>query len=335
MRYDTHRDPYPRNGRSRSDSRSDAGRRIGAHRPAPGRARRAARQRGPYDQHLAAGEPARYRREPHGQCGQAPHREGGEALLQRLDAGGNISATATPRGACRVRMPHEGVVDSRVPAVQHGDYRPLPAVGYRESRVVAVLPFQAVDVPADGRAGRRETPLRRQYEELKRQHPDCVLLFQLGDFFESFEDDARIVARACGVTLTSREFGKGDRVLLAGVPVARLDTFLARLVDTGLHVAVAEQVSPPGSGLVERVITRVVTPGTVVEPGLLRDRENHYLAAVVRAHASLGLAYVDVSTGEFATTQLEGTEAETRLRAELQRLNPAELLVPEGQAIPD
>jgi DNA mismatch repair protein MutS len=200
---------------------------------------------------------------------------------------------------------------------------------------VAVLPFQAVDAPVDGRAGRRETPLRRQYEELKRQHPDCVLLFQLGDFFESFEDDASLVARACGVTLTSREFGKGDRVPLAGVPVARLDTFLARLVKAGLHVAVAEQVSPPGSGLVERVITRVVTPGTVVEPGLLRDRENHYLAAVMRGHASLGLAYVDVSTGEFATTQLEGDQAEARLRAELQRLNPAELLVPEGQALPD
>ena len=134
------------------------------------------------------------------------------------------------------------------------------------------------------------TPIRRQYEELKRQHPDCVLLFQLGDFFESFEDDARLVARACGIALTSRELGKGDRVALAGVPVTRLDTFLARLVDAGLHVAVAEQVSPPGSGLVERVITRVVTPGTVVEPGLLRDRENRYLAAVVRGHASLGLA---------------------------------------------
>jgi DNA mismatch repair protein MutS len=137
---------------------------------------------------------------------------------------------------------------------------------------VAVLPVQAVDAPADGRAARRETPLRRQYEELKRQHPDCVLLFQLGDFFKCFEDDAHILARTCGVALTSREFGKGDRVALAGVPVARLDTFLARLVDAGVHVAVDEQVSPAGSGLVERVITRVVTPGTVVEPGLLGDR---------------------------------------------------------------
>jgi DNA mismatch repair protein MutS len=192
---------------------------------------------------------------------------------------------------------------------------------------VAVHPLPA--------AGRRETPLRRQYEELKRQHPDCVLLFQLGDFFESFEGDARTVAAACGVALTSREFGKGDRVPLAGVPVARLDTYLGRLVDAGLHVAVAEQVSPPGSGLVERVITRVVTPGTVVEPGLLRDRENRYLAALLRGRSGLGLAYVDVSTGEFAATQLDGDDAEIRLQAELQRLNPAELLLPEDQPPPD
>jgi DNA mismatch repair protein MutS len=200
---------------------------------------------------------------------------------------------------------------------------------------VVVLRVEAADSPTNEGAGRRETPLRRQYEELKRQHPDCVLLFHLGDFFESFEDDARTVARTCGVVLTSREFGKGDRVPLAGVPVSRLDTYLARLVDAGLHVAIAEQVSPPGSGLVERVITRVVTPGTVVEPGLLRDRENRYLAALVRGHTSLGFAYVDVSTGEFATTQLDGDDADRCLRTELQRLNPAELLVPEGQPSPE
>ena len=135
--------------------------------------------------------------------------------------------------------------------------------------------------------------------------------------------------------LTSREFGKGDRVPLAGVPIARLDSYLARLVEAGLHVAVAEQTSPPGAGLVERAITRVVTPGTVVEPGLLRERENRYLAALVRSRAGLGLAYVDVSTGEFATTQLDGDDAEGRLRAELQRLNPAELLVPDDQPPPE
>lgn len=180
----------------------------------------------------------------------------------------------------------------------------------------------------------RDSPIRRQYEELKRQHADCVLLFQLGDFFESFEDDARLVARVCGIVLTSREFGKGDRVALAGVPLARLDYFLARLVDAGLHVAVAEQVSPPGAGLVDRVITRVVTPGTIVEPGLLRERENRYLAALAPGRLTIGLAHVDVSTGEFATTAFSGEDAQAALSQELERLAPAELLVPEGQPSP-
>ena len=140
----------------------------------------------------------------------------------------------------------------------------------------------ALSTRSPSSAGARETPLRRQWQQLKAQHPDCLLLFQLGDFFECFEEDARTLARTCGITLTSRELGKGDRVALAGVPVARLEYFLSRLVSTGLHVAVAEQVSPPGSGLVERVITRVVTPGTLTEPGLLREKENTFLAAVCR-----------------------------------------------------
>src|SRR5438552_18074832 len=176
------------------------------------------------------------------------------------------------------------------------------------------------------------TPIRRQYEELKAQHPDCLLLFQLGDFFESFEEDAAAVAQICGVTLTSRELGKGDRVALAGVPITRLDHYLARLIEAGMHVAVAEQVGEAVGGLVERAVTRVVTPGTLAEPSLLREKENNYLAAVVRGRAGIGLAYVDVTTGEFATCQLEGDEAESRLRVELERLGPAEVLAPEGQA---
>ncbi len=180
----------------------------------------------------------------------------------------------------------------------------------------------------------RDTPIRRQYESLKAQYPSCLLLFQLGDFFESFEDDAKTVARVCGVTLTSREFGKGDRVPLAGVPLTRLDHYLAMLLEAGLHVAVAEQVSPPGSGLVERVVTRVITPGTVCEPGLLREKENNFLVSVVRGRNAAGLAYVDVTTGEFAVTQFEGDDIDSRLRTEIERLGPAELLMPEGQELP-
>lgn len=181
------------------------------------------------------------------------------------------------------------------------------------------------------RAAGQESPLRRQYQQIRSQYPRCILLFQLGDFFETFEDDARTVSRVCGITLTSREFGKGDRVALAGVPVTRLDHYLALLIEAGMHVAVAEQVTPPGNGLVERVVTRVVTPGTLAEPGLLREKENNYLAAVARGPSEAGLAYVDVTTGEFAVTQFDGGDLETRLRVELERLAPSEVLIPEGQ----
>ncbi len=185
--------------------------------------------------------------------------------------------------------------------------------------------------PRATRSDIRDTPVRRQYDSLKAQYPHCILFFQLGDFFETFEDDARTVSRICGIALTSREFGKGDRVPLAGVPVTRVDHYLAQLLEAGLHVAVAEQVSPPGSGLVERIITRVVTPGTLAEPGLLREKENNYLAAIAPGRAAVGLAYVDVTTGEFAVTQLDGPDVDVRLRLELERLGPAEVLIPEGQ----
>jgi DNA mismatch repair protein MutS len=181
---------------------------------------------------------------------------------------------------------------------------------------------------------RSETPVRRQYQRLRAQHPGCLLLFQLGDFFESFEEDARTLARVCAVTLTSRELGKGDRVPLAGIPITRLEHYLSRLVEAGVHVAIAEQTGTAGSGLVEREVTRVVTPGTLAEPGLLRERENNYLVALARGRPGIGLAYADVTTGEFAVTQLEGEEAEARLRFELERLGPAEVLVPEGQDVP-
>src|SRR5215208_6471088 len=108
-------------------------------------------------------------------------------------------------------------------------------------------------------AGRRSSPIREQYDRLKRAHPGCVLLFQLGEFYEAFEADARVVAQACGITLTSKEFARGDRVPLAGVPVVRAERHIGRLVAAGHHVAICDQVSEPGRGLVEREVTRVVT----------------------------------------------------------------------------
>ncbi|MCS7171947.1 MAG: DNA mismatch repair protein MutS [Armatimonadetes bacterium] len=169
-------------------------------------------------------------------------------------------------------------------------------------------------------------PSRRQYLELKRQYPHAILLYRLGDFYEAFDEDARIVARDARVVLTSRSFGRSGRVPMAGIPHHALHHYLARLLAAGHTVAIAEQLSPPGRGLIERAVTRVLTPGTVAEPALLPASENRYLAAVLPLNGRWGLSWVDVSTGEFATMELESTP---QLVEELARLAPAECLVPE------
>ena len=178
----------------------------------------------------------------------------------------------------------------------------------------------------------RVSPVRAQYDALKRAYPGCILLFQLGDFYESFEGDARLVAQVCGITLTSKEFARGDRVPLAGVPVARAERHIGRLVAAGHHVAICDQVSEPGHGLVERRVTRVITAGTIAEPGLVPPTENNLLVAVRRGRHGIGLAHVDVTTGELLATVLDGADVETALEAELQRLAPAECLVGADEA---
>jgi DNA mismatch repair protein MutS len=174
------------------------------------------------------------------------------------------------------------------------------------------------------------TPLRRQYLEIKGRYPGMILFFQIGDFFETFDDDARVVARELGVALTRKWFGKGHVHPLAGVPVRSLESHLAKLINRGYKVAVCEQTTPPGKGLVEREVTRIVTPGTVIEPGLLEGRANNYLAAFVSDSRRAGVAYADITTGEFAATELEHAQAV----AELERLAPAELLTPQGGDAP-
>ena len=124
------------------------------------------------------------------------------------------------------------------------------------------------------------TPMRQQYLSIKGQHPDCILFFRLGDFYETFDEDAKIVAKVCDVVLTSRPVGNDVRAPLAGVPYHAVDGYIARLVEAGYRVAIAEQMTEPGRGLVEREVTRVITKGTIVEPGMLDDKRNNYLAAV-------------------------------------------------------
>lgn len=176
-----------------------------------------------------------------------------------------------------------------------------------------------------------ETPARRQYLELKAQHPDALLLYRMGDFYELFDDDAKVAARELKITLTSREFGKGRRVPMAGIPYHALQSYLRRLIAKGYRVAICEQLSEPGRGLVERAVVRVVSPGTVAEPGLLVGHENNYLAAVHHHPEAVGLAYVDVTTGEFLVTELRGPQREAQLAAELHRIRPSECLCVNGQ----
>jgi len=168
------------------------------------------------------------------------------------------------------------------------------------------------------------TPIRQQYLRIKRQYPQAIVLFRLGDFYETFDEDARIASRELEIVLTSREMGKGNKVPLAGIPYHALDNYLARLINRGYKVAICEQVTRPGEtrGLVEREVVRLVTPGTVVEPSLLDSKSNNYLTSVVLGEGEVGLAFVDITTSEFATTQLPLARAIT----ELERLKPSEII---------
>jgi len=188
------------------------------------------------------------------------------------------------------------------------------------------LPAAGAETSPAGDAAIELVPSRRQYLALKAEHPAALLLYRLGDFYETFDEDARVAARDARITLTSRSFGRSGRVPMAGIPHHALNRYLGRLLAAGHTVAIAEQVSPPGRGLVERTITRVLTPGTVAEAALLPATENRYLAAVTAQGSRFGLAWVDVSTGEFATLEVEGPNAAGRLNEEIAQLNPAECL---------
>jgi len=175
------------------------------------------------------------------------------------------------------------------------------------------------------------SPIRKQYLEIKREHPDAILFFRLGDFYETFDQDAEIAARELDIVLTSRNVAKGVRIPMAGIPHHAVENYLGRLIERGYHVAICEQVGDqPVRGLFPRQVVRVVTPGTVVEPGLLPGDANNYLLCVVAGAEEeitrLGLAYADITTGEFSATEMSGGDLMVSLRAEITRLNPAEVL---------
>jgi len=180
------------------------------------------------------------------------------------------------------------------------------------------------------------TPLRQQYLDIKKQYPDAILFFRLGDFYETFDEDAHKASEALDIVLTSRPVAKGVRVPMAGIPFHAADNYLGRLIEKGYRVAIAEQVGgQPDKGLFTREVVRVVTPGTVVEPGLLNAGRNNYLAAVCLQENRAGIAYLDITTGEFTGTQIDLDEGINAVRAELIRINPAETLHSDSQELPN
>ncbi len=177
------------------------------------------------------------------------------------------------------------------------------------------------------------TPVRQQYLDIKRQYPKAILFFRLGDFYETFDEDAEITSRELDIVLTTRPIGKGIRTPLAGIPYHAVDNYLARLVEKGYHVAICEQIgNQPAKGIFPRQVVRVVTPGTIIEPHFLNEGSNNYLASVVIENEKVGVSFADVTTGEFAVTVFDFSE-NAALFSEIKRLHPAEIIHPDTQVL--
>jgi DNA mismatch repair protein MutS len=179
------------------------------------------------------------------------------------------------------------------------------------------------------------TPIRQQYLDVKRQYPHAILFFRLGDFYETFDQDAETTSRELDIVLTSRNVAKGSRIPMAGIPYHAVENYLARLIEKGYHVAICEQVGEqPVKGLFPRQVVRVVTPGTIDEPGLLKGDQNNYLVGIILQENHCGFAYADITTGEFYTAELQGEDITDLIRSELLRLKPAEILHPDNMLLP-
>jgi DNA mismatch repair protein MutS len=177
------------------------------------------------------------------------------------------------------------------------------------------------------------SPMITQYLRIKAQYPDVLLFYRMGDFYELFFDDARKAARLLDITLTARGTSGGEPIPMAGVPVQTLDNYLAKAVRRGESVAICEQIGDPAKskGPVERQVVRIVTPGTVTDDSLLEERRDTLLAAIAPGPQGFGLAWLELASGRFHALQAAGDEA---LAAELERLRPAELLIPENLSLP-
>ncbi len=173
------------------------------------------------------------------------------------------------------------------------------------------------------------TPMQLQYNQIKQEYPDCLLFYRMGDFYEMFDDDALIGSKALDITLTSRSKDENASPM-CGVPYHAADVYIARLIEQGFNVAICEQVEDPktAKGLVKREVVRVITPGTVIDSNLIREDGANYLAAVFPTASGYGLAYADISTGEFFAAEAESTDALGRIGDELAAIAPRECILP-------
>jgi DNA mismatch repair protein MutS len=176
------------------------------------------------------------------------------------------------------------------------------------------------------------TPMLKQYLGIKSRHPDAILFYRMGDFYEMFFEDAQSASRILGITLTSRGTHNGKKIPMCGVPHHSAKTYVSRLVESGWKVAVCEQMEDPRSakGIVKREVVRVVTPGSLLEEGEIDSQSNVYMAAVAGEDGAYGLAHVDLSTGDFRVTEMEGLP---QVVDELKRIEPAEILIEEGSEL--
>jgi DNA mismatch repair protein MutS len=170
------------------------------------------------------------------------------------------------------------------------------------------------------------TPILKQYLNIKKKYQDSVLLFHIGDFYETFYEDAKTASETLDITLTSKPMGKNVRVPLAGIPIKAADSYIEKLVRSGKKVAICEQIedSKASKGLVKREVVEVITSGTVMRPSLLKETDNNYLAAVTKDKNTYGFAFSDITTGEFQTGEI------SNLEDELKRISVKELIIPEG-----
>ncbi len=189
-------------------------------------------------------------------------------------------------------------------------------------------------MPVETRPLDRHTPMMQQYLRIKAEHPDTLLFYRMGDFYELFFDDAVKASQLLDLTLTSRGESAGQPVPMAGIPYHAAENYLARLLKAGQSVAICEQIGDPAKskGPVERKVVRIITPGTATDAALLEERRDNLLLAISHNKENFGLAYLELSCGRFVVQEVSG---ESALAAELERLNPAEILVSEEWQLPD